>query len=152
MNIEDVNDDYIKENFDLDKHRKELKQELNCNVNGIYIELFPDTEMTTEIFVNRLNKYEEDIKAAYPDKKLLINIRYDRGWDYSELELKVYRLYPEADQTVINRLKNRERSKIRRQKNKEAREILKRSDELRELRRLTKKYKGELKHESKVVS
>jgi hypothetical protein len=145
MNIDDINEFYIRELYDLEKERKAVKNKIGVHsLSSVVDTLSTTTHITLDKFIEALNKFRTlEEKKFFPRE---IEIVLEETYDYycdgtgTTQTLNIYEVRKESDNELIKRLITNERSKLRRQLNKQRAEEEKERRELETYRWLRKKY------------
>lgn len=141
MNINDINEEWVRENIDIESRRGVIHTFLNSyDIDDILG--YTEKEFTFDEFLKILNDKIEDAKKRFShlNGEISVIIKKEYSYDGYDLRMIITQVAPEDDTRLIKRLISSERAKIRR---KEARKKTKehmREKELAEYRRLKKKY------------
>jgi len=156
--INDITADWVKTNFDIDKERNSITQQLTSTRADYIANLDSglDSGLSIDALLTEVNKwFDEQTEEFDLPRDARRMIRRGEDSDYYScdssvthyLEVYLEADIPETDAQVITRIKKREQAKVRRRNEKakkakaEEKKIL---DEKKLLKDLMKKYKDEL--------
>lgn len=146
MNINDINEEWVRQNIDIEERRGNIKSYINETSMDSLVGYGKDI-ISLDDFMEKINKFkgecEEIIKTRSAFRDLNCTLEYDikrEEYDADDITLICSVVYPENDTILIRRIIKSERAKIRRKKNQERRQEKAREMELAEYRRLRKKY------------
>ena len=153
MELKDVNDDWILENFDIDIERK-IKTEVSKIYNYSLEELFDeDDKISVPDFIKKLEtivkEAEEKFIATRTDVKVFRTyIEHEHNTYYGDCDSSAYVVFEydktETDKEVITRIKKKKKAEITRDKkakSKKEKDLIKLEKLKKEISDLEEKYK-----------
>ena len=146
MNINDINEEWVRENIDIESRRGVVHTLLNSyDINDLFS--YEEKEITLEEFIKLLNDKVEDAKERFShlNGEVSVIIKREYSYDDSELRMIITKTIPEDDTRLIKRLISSERAKIRRKAAKKIKDEYMKEKEIAEYRRLRKKYGKDIK-------